>query len=173
MGIAGIQAEVDASNERQIRFQTFLHYVQGWLENARHSGVTNAATLEAAMQSLPNPGKRSSQTETSVRDHFQRGDLTLRLMKHVVEQGDARLASVASLWLPVQAYYAAHAFGCSALAANNQFVPNNHSASKRAIGEMVQLRFPASLTANVTWDSSSAELVFNNAACTSHGVRDL
>lgn len=164
-GIAIIQANLDMADDRERRFRTYSNYIEGWLQSLRNDGVSDVEQVEAAMKSVPAGRPAASIPFDAIREHYQRGEMTLELMRQVSRSGSSSLVSVGSLWLPVQAYYAVLAFGCATLVSVNQMVPANHAASKRAIGSIIERTFPRPLAVTVVWDDESALLTLPSSDC--------
>jgi len=61
----------------------FNNYIEGWLVTTQDAGISTAADIESSMKSLPKPLPASSIPYQLIRDHFQRGLMTLELMKQV------------------------------------------------------------------------------------------
>lgn len=72
-----------------------------------------------------------------VRQHLLRGDLTLKLIRHIRADENPDFAMIAALWLPVQAFYAVEGFCTAFLAAKTgtDNLPRNHTAFKRRAAE--------------------------------------
>lgn len=170
-GAAGIMAGIQQASEQELRFRTFHNYVRGWTEHLSAAGISVPADVSTAMRSVPTRNSNPARTDQQTQGHFNRGALTLRLMKAVTQVGNPSLSSVACLWLPVQAYYAVHAFGCAALSATNQQVPKTHAACIHSLGAVIRRHFPAPLAAEVAWDSQSADLNLSGLSVSATATR--
>jgi len=122
-----------------IAFRTYTNYVHAWKVH-----TTTVRPDHHSLQTLQ-AATNAGQLSETVRSHLWRGELTLRLMTTPPPASFSRIAPIAALWVPVQAYYAVHGLGSAALLAVGQSLPQNHTAFRKAMAQLIRQFFSPDL----------------------------
>ena len=138
----------DGISESKAAIKTYSNYNAAWCMRKQHEyslGVEQSG-LDAFQKLKPSPHC----DREAVREHFQRGHLTLRLVQQIPVDEMPEFAMASALWLPVQAYYAVHGFGLALLAATGSAasMPQTHGAFMKVAAERIVDRlFPQPFSA--------------------------
>ena len=138
----------DDISQSKAAIKTYSNYNAAWCWRKQQGyslGVEQSA-LDAFQKLKPSP----LCDREAVREHFQRGHLTLLLVQQIPVDEMPEFAMASALWLPVQAYYAVHGFGLALLAATGSAasMPQTHGAFMKVAAERIVDRlFPQPFSA--------------------------
>lgn len=112
---------------------TYRHYVAAFRVCCGHAGYERADALASYQRGLPwfASAQRNGHVSDPLKKHLFRGWLTLHAMRALPVEREPDLAIGASMWLPVQAYYACHGVGLAALYALNCSMPDDSRLKHR------------------------------------------
>lgn len=107
---------------------TFRHYFQAYRVCCRAYGYADVPRLcdEQLGLSWFSSGSTKTRPSPVLKRHLFRGWLTLQTMEQLPLAEAAELATGASMWLPVQAYYASHGVGLATLHCTGQTLPGEN-----------------------------------------------
>ena len=95
------------------QIQTYSSYNEAWC--LRKSSEESLALAQSRLDGFRNLQTRRVPCLGEVMSHLRRGFLTLELIRRIRISEMPDVAKASTLWLPVQAYYAAHGFGLAFL----------------------------------------------------------
>lgn len=136
-----------AGLEATITLTTYYNYVSAWvvaLEREYGRGDAAIQAFRQKEQELNTLNRLQGRTPCSneMASAFCRAKLTMSAMQKLPVDDFPDLAATANLWLPVQAYYVAHAMGIAVLVALRQQVPKNHRRFRAAFSQAVSRLLP-------------------------------
>ncbi len=140
----------DDISEGRAAIKTYSNYNAAWCLPTQQR--LELAAEQSRLEAFQNLKASPFYDRESVRGHLQRGALTLHLMRQVPVDEMPEFAMASALWLPVQAYYAAHGFGLALLAANGDAagLPRSHGGFMKVAAERIVARlFPQPFSASL------------------------
>ena len=121
------------------RARTYRNYFHAFRTHCEHHGWGDIPDIKLQHDDLPwvQNAAMDAVISEDLRRHLFRGWLTLNTMKQLPLDDNPDLAIGASMWLPVQAYYACHGFGLAALCAIGMQMPDPAAHTHRKFLNMV------------------------------------
>lgn len=160
---------------------TFRHYFAAYHVCCRTYGYGEIKQLLAEQLKLRWFASDGEKVKSSalLRRHLFRGWLTLQAMRQLPITEAPELAIGASMWLPIQAYYACHGVGLAALHCTGQTLPQEsgmtHSGFLAAVSRSIAKNgyFMPPFDTSCLGDCSNNAEAFDHASVTPEEVRQL